>query len=81
MSDTCLRQSARKLSRALYVVYGSEDLLMEEISLIGQKIGECTGEDARIIFGVVVTAVGRDPASGGTEGERENGVRVVLVGA
>ncbi|MEI6511231.1 MAG: hypothetical protein WCO25_04280 [Candidatus Uhrbacteria bacterium] len=69
MSDTCLRQSARKLSRALYVVYGSEDLLMEEINLIGQKIAECTGEDARIIFGVVA------------EGEREDGVRVVLVGA
>ena len=42
---------------------------MEEINLIGQKIGECTSEDARIIFGVVA------------EGEREEGMRVVLVGA
>lgn len=69
LSETALRQSARKLTRALYVIYGSADLLMEEISLIGQKIVECTSDDARIIFGVVA------------EGEREDGVKVVLIGA
>ena len=42
---------------------------MEEISLIGQKIAECTSDDARIIFGVVA------------EGERVEEVKMVLIGA
>lgn len=68
-SETCLNQSVRQLQKALYVIYGGKDLLMEEISLIGQKIAEHTSEDARIIFGVV----GEDGA--------HNEIKVVLIGA
>lgn len=67
-SQTCLRQSVRQLEKALYVIYGGADLLMEEISSIGKQIAEFTSEDARIIFGVV----GED---------KQSDIKVVLIGA
>lgn len=68
-SETCLNQTVRQLQKALYVVYGGTDLLMEEISSIGQRIAEHTSEDARIIFGVV------------GEGRKNDDIKVVLIGA
>lgn len=68
-SETCLNQSVRQLQKVLYVIYGGKDLLMEEISSVGQKIAEYASEDARIIFGVV----GEDGAN--------NEIKVVLIGA
>lgn len=68
-SETCLRQSVRQLQKALYVIYGGADLLMEEVSAIGKMIADAAGDDARIIFGVT------------DEKRRSDDVRVVLIGA
>lgn len=67
--DTPLSYSINELSKALYVVYGGADLLMDEINSIGQKIVARTNEDARVIFGVV------------NDEKATNVIRVVLIGA
>lgn len=68
-SETCLQQSVKQLQKALYVIYGGADILMEEVSAIGKMITDVVGDDARIIFGVT------------DEGERRDELKVVFIGA
>lgn len=48
-----LANKQRTLNKILYVIYAGSDLLMEDVSFIGDKLRENFNEQARIIFGVV----------------------------
>jgi len=58
----------RTLNKILYVIYAGSDLLMEEVSFIGDKLRENFNEQARIIFGVV------------SEEKMKNKLKIVLLG-
>ena len=57
-----------KLRKVLYVIYAGKDILMEEISTIGEKIKENFDSNARVIFGVV------------NEEKMDDKLKIVLVG-
>lgn len=57
-----------KLKKVLYVIYAGKDILMEEISSIGEKLRENFDGNARVIFGVV------------NEEKMNDKLKIVLVG-
>lgn len=64
-----LSNSDTKLSKILYVIYAGKDLLMDEVSFIGDKLQQHFDNQARIIFGVV------------NEEKMKNKLKIVLLGS
>lgn len=63
-----LANKQRTLNKILYVIYAGSDLLMEDVSFIGNKLQENFDNQARIIFGVV------------NEEKMVNKLKIVLLG-
>ena len=64
-----LQNHSQDLNKILYVIYAGKDLLMEEVSSIGDKLQKHFNTQARIIFGVV------------NEEKMKNKLKIVLLGS